>query len=55
MKSIMITAIMVSAFITACSKPCKCPKLETFEINTTVFEPIKMRYEVYEDDKNETE
>ena len=51
----MITVITVSALITACSKPCKCPELETFEVITTVFEPIKMEYDVYENDKNETE
>ena len=49
MKGIMITVITVSALITACSKPCKCPKLEALEVNSTVFEPIKMEYEVYED------
>jgi hypothetical protein len=48
-----ILFVAVGLFFSACCSNCvnKCPKLMTVEQNRTVFEPIKMEYEIYENNK----
>jgi len=52
MKSLTIVTLIALGIIQGCSSQIKCPKLETLYIEHTELEPVKMEYEIYENNQS---